>query len=367
MDNPSIVITSPSIDISKNVNGISNLTQLLLEKNKDVNYLHFIVGKNNSQRRNIRWLFNQFTLIFNFYKKLLADKKIQITHINIPLSELSIFINFLLVIIAKIAGKKIIVHFRGGRLSLNRDINFIQKFTIGKSIQLADKVIVLGSKERNYISEFYKITNKEKIAILPNSVDIPKSIHESKLLSSKEDKQFKIIFIGRIDKNKGLEELILALEAIKSKINFHFYLAGTGPDEESFVSKCISTLGDKFSFLGVLNSIDKVPFYENADIFILPSYFEGLPNALLEAMAYGVVPIATPVGSIPEVVENNKNGFIIPINNYQEISKRIILLYHDRILLKQLGEASHQTIFESYSIDNYIVKLNKVYDSVIFK
>ena len=363
MKKPSVIITSPSIDTAKNVGGISNLTRLLLDKNVCVNYSHFIVGSEDSQKRNIRWLLNQVILIFNFIKKLYIEKNIQIIHINIPLSSLAVFINFILVIISKLFHKKIVVHLRGGALSLKKDIHAIHKYTIKNCITLADQVIVLGKKESDFISEFYRI-NKANIAILPNSVEIPDYIHENKLQNDNKH-LLKIIFIGRIDRDKGLKEIILSLKSLPSQLHYHFFLAGTGPEQQTFVSECVDTLGDKFSYVGVLNSIEKVPFFQDADIFILPSYFEGLPNALLEAMAYGAVPIVTPVGSIPEVVVDNKNGFIVPIYDYETITEKIILLNNDRILLNRLGKASYQTILDSYSINNYIDKLNSIYDSLL--
>lgn len=365
MKKPSIIITSPSIDTSKNVSGISTVTHLLLVKNKCVNYLHFIVGKEDNQRRNIRWLLSQIILIFNFSKKLYVLKKIHIIHINIPLSALSIYINLILIIISKIFNKIIVVNLHGGALSLKKDISKIQKLIIEMCLKLADKVIVLGKKESAFIYEFYLNSKKDNITILPNSVDVPKFIHKNNIQNGREKTPLRIIFIGRIDNDKGLEEILLAFKSIKNRVSYHFYIAGTGHDQKTFLSKCIIALGDKFSYLGVLNSVEKVSFFHNADIFILPSYFEGLPNALLETMAYGIVPIVTPVGSIPEVVVDGKNGFIVPLNDYDSIAEKITLLHNDRILLKHMGIASYKTILNSYSIDEYIAKLNTIYSSLL--
>lgn len=358
-EKPSIIITSPSIDTSQNVSGISSLTKLLIAYNKFANYYLIEVGRKDSQKRNAQWLLNQIVLIYNFSKKLIIEREIKIVHINIPLSKLAIYINFILVIISKIFNKKVLVHLRGGSLSLNKNVNRLEAFTILRCLKLADKIIVLGNKELLFVTQFYGV-DTNKISVLSNAVDTPKNIQRRQ-----KDAALKIIFIGRIDKDKGLEEILSALKALKNKINYHFYLAGTGPDEQKFIPKCMENLGDKFSYLEVLNSTEKIPFFQNADIFLLPTYFEGLPNALLESMAYGVVPIVTPVGSIPEVVIDEKNGFIVPLNDYHSISDKITMLYNDRNLLEKLGKASHLTISDSYSIDVYIRKLNAIYDSLL--
>jgi len=359
MSKTSIIITSPSIDTSQNVSGISSLTKLLIIYNNYINYFLIEVGRKDSQKRNAQWLINQIALINNFIKKLIIERDIKIVHINIPLSKLAIFINFILVILSKLFNKKVLVHLRGGSLSLNKNVNRLEKFTILSCLKLADKIIVLGNKEFLFITQFYGI-KKYIIIVIPNAVETPKNI-----LYRQEDAPLKIIFIGRIDMDKGLEEILSALGSIKNKIDYHFYLAGTGPDEQKFIPQCIETLGTKFSYLGVLNSAEKIPFFENADIFLLPTYFEGLPNALLESMAYGVVPIVTPVGSIPEVVIDEKNGFIIPVKDFNSIINKILILHYDRKLLKAMGNASNETILNSFSIDEYITKLNTIYNSLI--
>jgi glycosyltransferase involved in cell wall biosynthesis len=364
MNKPTIIITSPSLSIVNNVSGMSILTGLLIDKNELVNYSHFIVGKKDSQHKNMKWLLSQFILIFNFIKKLHNEKEVQIIHINIPLSKLSIFINLLLIIISKIGKLKIIVSVHGGALSLNVNVSLIQKYTIQKCLTLANKIIVLGEKESVFVSKFYNIDVK-KIDIIPNSVEVTPSFVIKDIPTCKNNTILKIIFIGRIDREKGLEEILLSLKYIESVVNYHFYLAGSGPDQVTFVSKCFDSLGDKFSYVGVLNGIEKVHFFQDADVFVLPSYFEGLPISLLESMAYGVVPITTPVGSIPEVVIENRNGFIVPLNDYKSIAEKIIMLHNDRFLLKQMGQAAYETIVSSYSIDKYIEKLNTIYYSLL--
>mgnify|MGYP006175189081 FL=1 len=102
MNKPPILITSPSIDTSVNVSGIANLTRLLLTNNKSVDYKHFIVGKKDSQNRNFYWFFSQFGMLFNFIKVLCFSKSIKLCHINIPMSTLAIYVNFILITISKI-------------------------------------------------------------------------------------------------------------------------------------------------------------------------------------------------------------------------------------------------------------------------
>ena len=363
MIKPSILITSPSIDTSINVSGIANLTRLLLVNNTKVNYRHFIVGKKDSQKRNFYWFFSQFSLIYNFIKILFFDKSIKANHINIPMSELAIYVNFILIAISFLFRKKIIIHFRGGSLSLNENVNMFQKFIISGCIRIANKVIVLGKKEKKFMKNFYKIHENDKLFILPNAVDIPELEFQDNHILKKEEK-LNIIFIGRLDKDKGLKEILHSLSEIINQVDFHFFVAGAGPDQDWFLDKCKKLICDNFTYLGVLNHNDKKTFYQSADIFLLPSYFEGLPNALLEAMASGVVPIVTPVGSISEVVIDGNNGFFVLLRDHKSISERIKILDNDRHLLESTKKSAYKSMVTDYSIQSYIIKLNRIYSSL---
>jgi len=357
-----ILITSPSIDTSFNVSGIANLTRLLITNNNSVVYNHFIVGKKDSQKRNIFWFLSQFLFVIDFIKLLFTERDIKVNHINVPMSTLAIYINFILIVISKMFRKKIIVHFRGGSLSLNEDVNIFQKQIIGKIICMSNRIIVLGEEEKKFLNKFYKVENN-KIVALPNAVEIPKLDIKEKHSLIKDD-QLNIIYIGRLDKDKGLEEIVKSLRNIDNKINFQFQIAGAGPDLEWFISRCNEEIENKFTYVGVLDHLQKKSFYKKSNIFLLPSYFEGLPNSLLEAMSYGVVPIVTPVGSIPEVVCDGENGFLVPVSDYKSISDIITKLYNDRRLLDMVGNSACTSIMNKYSLQKYILNLNKIYSSL---
>ncbi len=356
MKKKKILITSPSLDTNKNVSGISTLTSLLVKNNSHVNYYHCRVGRDDNQKRDIFWVLQQFKLIFSFILKLIKIR-FDIIHINIPLSELAIIVNFILIIISKVLFKNVIVHLRGGKLSLNDNINFFQFCVIYFSLRFSNSIIVLGTKEKNYISKKFSV-NSKKINVLANAVVIPKFKKKTNF------DEMNIVFLGRIDKNKGIDYILTALKDLKSKFKFKFYLAGTGPYKKTCVTKFSEHLGERFVYLGIQNHEEKSKIFSKSHIFLLPSFFEGLPNALLESMSFGVVPIVTSVGSIGEVVINHKNGIIVPKYNYTQISKNIIILFKNNNLLNKLSLNAYNTIKKSFSLDTYISELNNIYDSI---
>ena len=364
--NNKILITSPSLNTDKNIGGISNLTKLLIDKNKEVIYRHFVVGKEDAQERNLTWIISQFKKWLEF-NKILRRENIDVVHINIPLGKFSIIINYTLVIIAKLNQKKVISHIRGGRLSLNRNVSKLQKLVIKHSLKMSNKIILLGEKEMNFIEDFYNI-DSSKLVVLPNAVTVP----ETNIISDKitnriaDDKVINILFIGRIDKNKGLEEIVIALEILKREnVSFRFHLAGTGPEEDWFVDECSRVLGNQFIHHGVIGYEEKSTIFMETDIFLLPSYFEGMPNGMLETMAYGAVAVCTPVGSIPEVIIDNDNGILVDVKKADQIAERIVKIIANKKKRMEMSINAHETMKNNYSLDSYMNKLNQIYNKVI--
>ena len=93
----------------------------------------------------------------------------------------------------------------------------------------------------------------------------------------------------------------------------------------------------------------------------MPTYFEGLPMSLLECMSYGIVPVITPVGSIPEVVVDGNNGMFIKVKDTDSIVEAIRKINSDRNLLNRLSVNARNTIFSKFSTLQYISQLNHIY------
>jgi glycosyltransferase involved in cell wall biosynthesis len=352
-----VIITAPSTNVKHNVSGISAHTNLLIQANSSVDYRHFIVGKRDNQVRDARLLFHQFFFVFSFLKFLMLNRECEIVHINIPLEKFSLIKNFILTLVAKVFLKRVIIHLRGGVYSNSAKIPFFLFLVLRLTSKLADHIITLGNNEKKMLLKQINISAK-KVTSLPNMtfspIDLPK----------KSDKEFNIIFLGRIDKDKGLNLLFSSLVLLKSEIDFKFYVAGTGPDEYDFLSKCKNDLLYNFEYLGVLNNEEKCQILAKCHLFILPSLYEGLPNALLESMAFGLVPLVTAVGSIPELIQNDVNGIFIDGKSPKEVTKIIVNLNNNRRFFERISLNARNTIFENYNIDNYILKINQIYKFV---
>lgn len=351
-----ILITSPSLDTKDNVGGISSLVKLLLDKS-NIAYSVFVAGKKDSESRGIKWFIKQFFVLFNFSKEVKQD--ISFVHINMPFEKAGIIRDYVFALTCRYTKKPYLIHIHGGIYMGNTHTPKFFRYLIKKTLNKAKHIIVLGNKEKEFIASFYKI--QTPITALPNAVQVP--AFNPKVLN--EHKTTNILFLGRLDKNKGLVEIIEALSALSANINYCFHIAGEGPDKAWFLDACEQRLNGKFQYHGVIAGEDKNALLAKSHIFLLPSYYEGLPNALLEAMAYGCVPIVTPVGSIPEVVNHNTNGMIVPLKNSMELESAFVSLLENPVLYKNFSEQAYYTVTEKYSLSEYIQKLNKIYIDII--
>ena len=121
-------------------------------------------------------------------------------------------------------------------------------------------------------------------------------------------------------------------------------------------------LEEKVTVLSWISPAERDQLLENADAFVLPSYNEGLPMSMLEAMAWGLPAIVTPVGGIPEVISDKQNGLLVQPGNQQQLVQAMQSLIEDERLRLALGTAGRNRV-QSLDIKNYMSSLLKVYAS----
>lgn len=287
---------------------------------------------------------------------LYFNKKIEIVHIH-GSSEGSFIRKYILYKICKFFNKKTIYHIHSGRFNdFYEQTNNILKPTIKGLINNADAIIVLSE----YWLKYFKATfNPKKVEIVPNIVLEP-------LLESKKgiNTPIKIVYLGKIFKAKGIYDL---LDCIISNYDKYcgkatFFIAGNGEEDKTNEYKKLDKEGI-IIFLGWINTKQKNELLQRADVLILPSYSEGLPISILEAMSYQMPIIATPVGGIPEVVQDGFNGKIIKQGNLKDIDKAINFYINNSIIIKTQGENSYKKVKQHFP-KNVKTKLLKIYNDI---
>ena len=346
-----ILITGPSMD---NVSGIAEVVRNI-KKFGTKNYIHFITGSKDGEKKNLHWLIKQFRLYKDFYTALNYND-IDIIHLNTALNPLALLRDLPLAIISKIKNKKLLIHVHGGQF-----INYPPNIVFNKIIKLifhySDHIIVLSKIEKTKLADEYSTGS---VTILENCVDC---CHSKNFIEKQSSAQYNAIYLGRIEKDKGIFETIDALEMLKKKgINIKFTLCGTGSIEKTVITRLKDILGQSFVYQGVVTGNNKWNIIRQSDFFLLPSYFEGLPMALLECMSVGVIPIVTDVGSIPIVVENGSNGYLVPKYDSHAIADKLEIIISNLNLKREMSANAYKTT-RKFCCERYLIQLENIYDS----
>ena len=353
-----VIIVSPSLDATKNVSGISAVTQFIISNNVECGYVHFELGRRDKERKGV---FRLYSLIKSYgkWRRLMKKNTETVVHYNFPLSMASIIRDPLFMYEALRCGHRMLVHIHGGVfLTHYEKAPWFIRWILRKVFAWKVPFVVLGDNEKQIVEDKF---NAKRVMVLPNCVDLSDATAYHRSIN--REKPLVLGYIGRIAETKGMGFLLQACVQLKRRgVPFIMKLAGAEEVKDYFLPMFDSYLGNHFVYSGVVSGKKKNEFLRSLDVFVLPSFFEGLPMSLLECMSYGAVPVTTDVGSIGEVVKDRKNGLIIKGHDAESIVETVMQLDADRNLLEQLGGMAKETIFEKFNPQKYISELNSLYD-----
>jgi len=183
------------------------------------------------------------------------------------------------------------------------------------------------------------------------------------------DKSFSVVFLGILVPHKGVHDFIRAASLVaRTAANVHFTIAGGSPDAE-YVRRMKKMAGEKIpagrsQFTGFLDN--PVPLIDRADVICMPSlYEEPFGMVVTEGMARGKVVLAYDTGSIREVIEEGKTGFIVPRGNTSALARKIVELSNDRDVMKSAGAKAAAAARTRFDPENYIAQLEEIVERVV--
>jgi glycosyltransferase involved in cell wall biosynthesis len=186
-----------------------------------------------------------------------------------------------------------------------------------------------------------------KIPIIPNGVDL--ELYKSE---NRNETSPLLLSVGRVVYQKGFDLAMRALASIRD-IEWIWHIAGDGPQMEALQALAKELgIAERVIFLGWQLRADLIEQYKKANLFIFPSRHEGMPNALLEAMASGLPVIATCIAGNEELVVNGETGFLVPSEDAKALGIAIRKLLTDTALRQHMGLASRRRVEENYSWEN---------------
>lgn len=369
-----ILIVAPSLDLATNVSGVSAVANFIIAHNSDCEYKHFLQGRSDGESGTI----NRVVRIWRNYKewKRIVNDNLNgkfVIHYNYPLDAASIVRDFFFMKAAHQRGLPMVIHIHGGLYLFKEQKPFFIKRILSEVFSWENPFIVLSDKEREQIQRLYGTTN---VVVLPNCPDnlnendnVNDNVNENENVNDNEngnENGLQILYLGRIEPNKGMDYLLEAMRILKEEGRaFTLHFAGVEQGKNGYIERFQSLLGERFIYEGVVSGKQKTNLFKRCHVFVLPSFYEGLPISLLETMSYGLVPVVTDVGSIGEYVKDEENGLLLKVKDSQSIVEAIDKLGSDGKLLQRLSKNARQTISERFNPADYIKKLNSIYAQAI--
>jgi len=301
------------------------------------------------------WL--EFVILLPFYE-------IVHFHLSEPFSAIRKCLFFSL---AKILGKKTIVHFHA----------FSPKTTIDSRYRCIYRYLFTGADKIVVLSIFWKKVVEDAfgkgldIQVIYNPCML--SVNEI-VINEDSDKVFSlhnitipkhniILYAGTINARKGYADMIKAFARIADNHrDWIIVFAGNGEVEQGKKIADELGIGEQTIFLGWVSGTEKKCIFSLASVFCLPSYAEGFPMAVLDAISYGLPVITTPVGGIPDVAEDGKNMLLFHPGDVEKLAQTMEHIIDDKVLRNKLSEEARnlsQTIFNIDTINNEIADLYK--------
>lgn len=306
-------------------------------------------------------LFMAITAYLKIFCLLLFDKRIKIVHIH-GAAYGSYYRKKHVIKISKLFKKKIIYHMHGGEFKHFFETS-VNKPDIIRTINNCDVCIVLSNSWKTYF-ESIGITSSH-IYILNNSIEKP-SLKKCKTSSKTGTNILKTLFLGTLVKEKGIFDLLDVLIKDKDYFSKNMYLVIGGVKNEAIIKDIIKQEKiDQFvEFKGWISKEDREKEYSDADVLILPSYFEALPMVILEAMSFNCAVLSTDVGGIPDVIIHNMNGELIQAGDKMAIRDALIRFIEDRDIIYKY-QKSGQKIIQSFYPDKVFKNLKSIYQELL--
>lgn len=220
--------------------------------------------------------------------------------------------------------------------------------------------IICVSKQVEFALISWMPSVKGKTNILPNAIPIPKFLNPCPV------KTYDILFVGRLIHAKGVDILLKAIKILKNKYsrNLKIAIVGEGSLKENLNNLAVEFgVNGEVEFLGVRKDIEELMV--SSKIFVLPSRWEGFGIVIIEAMSNMLPVIATNVGGIPELIENGKEGILVPPENSKALARTINSLLENEELREKLSQAAYKKVREKYSIDVYSIHMLDFYKSLV--
>ena len=294
-----------------------------------------------------------------FFNILLNIAGYDIVHINTSYGWsfrrlLAIFI------LARMLRKKTIFHIHGSRFDQWYSASWkLDKWLTRFALTQADAVIALSVEWKR---KLLTIQPDAKVQVIENAIHTGK--FRKKKTKARPIAPYRILFLGRVGQRKGVYDIVEAATFLSS-CKYKFTLAGDGETEELKNLILQKGLQDMIDVPGWISGKGKADLLEQADLFLLPSYHEGLPISILEAMASRLPVVSTPVGGIPQAVRENENGYLVPCGEPKALARAIERVFSEPGKWDKFSARSCQIVEKQFSMCRVKRQLGSLYQDLL--
>ena len=322
---------------------------------REVELVLFDTGKRTPEGRSlIQAVIARFLLWLTWWRTL-SPAHHTVAHIH-TCSGLSFFLDGAYVMLARLRGVPVVLHVHGGRFDTFLDGLPSHVLRIARFIALrAARVVVLSSEWEQKLATRLP---GSRLAVIENGVAEPPLVEASKIKG-----EIIVLFLGNLSQLKGVWDLVACAKAMPPGVR----LALVGGEEDPGIAEALREhlaregLEDRVKLVGPAVGEAKIRWLRSADIFVLPSYAEGVPISMLEAAAVGLSLIVTPVGGIPSVLSDGEHAIFVQPGDRDALANAIIRLVDAPALRTKLGAAARKHVLERYGIETTARKYLDLY------
>lgn len=347
-----MIVPNPTVKggIASVVNGYRGS---VLEQNHEVDYVESYCDGSRKQKL-VKALRGYVCFL-----KLLFHNRPDLVHIHSSFGP-SFYRKMPFIYLSRWAGIPVVNHIHGAEFdSFYHQASGWKKKLVRRVYGKCNRLIVLSKEWKAAISH---IVVPDKIDIIENYCMIPKEPYDT------GRRQNQILFMGELGTRKGCFDIPAILEQVRQSCpSTHLVMAGDGQMEqvrEAFEKK---NLLPYVEFTGWVRGKEKRRLLRESAVFLFPTYHEGMPMAVLEAMSYGMGIVTTNVGGIPKLIRHKENGYLEEPGQIAETAEDVVCLLQDEGLCRRMGQHARMLAEQKYSLENHLQKLEQTYRKVFMK
>ncbi len=253
------------------------------------------------------------------------------------------------------AGRPLILHAHGGSYDdFFERLPRVLQHAVRRIFAQADCFVVLSTQWRDFYTTRCGLSER-RVRVLHNPTEIPAETPDR---TQRTHVQF--LFLGRICARKGSYDLLAAFKALPNEVRARARLVFAGDGQVEDLRELASEYEDQVVVHSWINRAQRDQLLADSDAFVLPSYLEGVPMSMLEAMATALPVITTPVGGIPDVVADGREGLLVTPGDIAALSAAMRRMIDDESLRLTLGLCARSRA-ESFDVREYSVELHRIY------